>query len=582
MTLNLLAAYRDPSTPVAVDGTSQRSAAQLAHDAAAVRDALPPPSPGSQIALVFRSDRYAFAAAFCGAWWAGHGVALPPDTSRATMAVLLALPRVVALAHDTHAGGHIRVPELLTSGRGTTTPEIAWPCGPAISTFFSRDAKGALLGHPRSGTQLRAETAVYSRVCASTPQATWVSAISPTTPFGFLLGVLLPLRQGARFHRAITTSRDTIRDALTDSAVSYFIATPTFLERLEESERGDSTTAIRPAQILCTASLTRATSAHFDPHGAPASTSETDPSDRITELLGSAETGGFAYRRGSHWKPLPHVRCEVDENGCLAVASPFFGLDSLTLCHTRERAQTSADGFVYLGPADDRIFLGGDAFSARGIEGTLRSIAGITDVAVFTTVASDGPHLFALICAATHTSDTLRARCAALLPPPVAPALSLRKTATIPRDTDGNPDRSGCMRHFNLRADGTPLSTTVRWGTRRLSRDGATCRHLSSAQIPPDYAFFDGHFPGYPVMAGIVQLHELVVPCLRVARPDLGGPREFTRVKFTGRIGPGDALQVQLTWNEGQPWVDFLLSRGCSPCASGRLGFEQREAEDHA
>ncbi|HAU81132.1 MAG TPA: AMP-binding protein, partial [Stenotrophomonas sp.] len=73
-----------------------------------------------------------------------------------------------------------------------------------------------------------------------------------------------------------------------------------------------------------------------------------------TEVFGSSETGGVAWRRWSaarpQWHPLPGVAWRIDE-GCLAVRSPHLASEDWWL--TQDRA-VADDGhsFRLLGRAD--------------------------------------------------------------------------------------------------------------------------------------------------------------------------------------------------------------------------------------
>jgi 3-hydroxyacyl-[acyl-carrier-protein] dehydratase len=96
-------------------------------------------------------------------------------------------------------------------------------------------------------------------------------------------------------------------------------------------------------------------------------------------------------------------------------------------------------------------------------------------------------------------------------------------------------------------------------------------------RVPEDYAWYAGHFPGYPIMAGVVQLHELVMPAVASVHPGLGELRSVTNVKFHKRIVPGDALELSLSWPDaaadgGLPF-DFEIRRDAKVCAAGRLTY---------
>ncbi len=100
------------------------------------------------------------------------------------------------------------------------------------------------------------------------------------------------------------------------------------------------------------------------------------------------------------------------------------------------------------------------------------------------------------------------------------------------------------------------------------------------------------------MLAGVVQLHELVLPCVRRERPGIGALRLLTGVKFPNRIRPGDTIEVRLAFLDGRPAggsgavsapgaasaeagaapdaeVSFEIVRGDVTCSLGRLSFER-------
>jgi len=130
-------------------------------------------------------------------------------------------------------------------------------------------------------------------------------------------------------------------------------------------------------------------------------------------------------------------------------------------------------------------------------------------------------------------------------------------------------------RRFGTRATATApaASTALVWEAPVLSRTAGGERHAFRTRLPLDYAFFEGHFPGYPVLAAAVQLHELVLPCLRRARPRAGPVARLAGVKFPRRIVPGDALEVRLDFDDEGRDVAFEIARDGERCTQGRLAL---------
>lgn len=90
--------------------------------------------------------------------------------------------------------------------------------------------------------------------------------------------------------------------------------------------------------------------------------------------------------------------------------------------------------------------------------------------------------------------------------------------------------------------------------------------------IPADLAYFAGHFDGFPILPGVVQLHW----SLQLARrylPISGGVPATIQVKFREPIRPGARLVLTLTRETagGRRLLAFDYRRDGEPCSSGRI-----------
>ncbi len=85
--------------------------------------------------------------------------------------------------------------------------------------------------------------------------------------------------------------------------------------------------------------------------------------------------------------------------------------------------------------------------------------------------------------------------------------------------------------------------------------------------------WFEGHFPGEPILAAVVQVREVV--CLvREGWPDLRYLVRIKRAKFRKPILPGDELTLQLKHRAGASLVTFEYARDGETCSGGTLEFE--------
>ncbi len=90
-----------------------------------------------------------------------------------------------------------------------------------------------------------------------------------------------------------------------------------------------------------------------------------------------------------------------------------------------------------------------------------------------------------------------------------------------------------------------------------ISEDGQSCRGIKNVTI--NEPFFQGHFPGKPIMPGVLILESIaqVGAALFLSRPDfqnkvplIGGMDD---VKFKRKVVPGDQLvmEVEIIWVRG-------------------------------
>lgn len=87
-------------------------------------------------------------------------------------------------------------------------------------------------------------------------------------------------------------------------------------------------------------------------------------------------------------------------------------------------------------------------------------------------------------------------------------------------------------------------------------------------QVPPDHPAFAGHFPGHPVLPGVVLL-DLALQAARACMPDAGA-WAIPQAKFLQPVGPGQTLRLRLDPTP-QGALAFSFSRDGEVVASGLL-----------
>ena len=90
--------------------------------------------------------------------------------------------------------------------------------------------------------------------------------------------------------------------------------------------------------------------------------------------------------------------------------------------------------------------------------------------------------------------------------------------------------------------------------------------------VPNDLAYFDGHFPGVPIVPGVVQIKwaiEIARRCLPLAGVFAG----MEVVKFHRIMSPDMEVTLLLEYSPGTGKLSFSFESGHSRLSSGRVAL---------
>ena len=89
-------------------------------------------------------------------------------------------------------------------------------------------------------------------------------------------------------------------------------------------------------------------------------------------------------------------------------------------------------------------------------------------------------------------------------------------------------------------------------------------------KVAEDLACFPGHFPGFPILPGAVQLDWAML----LARQFLNVSGKFAgmeQIKFQSPILPGNIVSLNLTYETEKNRLGFSYRREEKPCSSGYI-----------
>ncbi len=91
-------------------------------------------------------------------------------------------------------------------------------------------------------------------------------------------------------------------------------------------------------------------------------------------------------------------------------------------------------------------------------------------------------------------------------------------------------------------------------------------------QVDANLGCFEGHFPGFPILPGVVQI-DWAVACARDFLALLQPVKTLDRLKFTNPIQPGMRLELTIEMDESGDFALFRYHAGETVFSVGRLNY---------
>ncbi|WP_298211450.1 AMP-binding protein [Acidovorax sp.] len=514
---------------------------------------------GSEVGLYF-DDPLAFAAALWGAWHAGKTPVLASDLQPHTLAHLL--PQVQACAGL--LPGAVQ-PEEAAAHAAALRPLSLSDARVVLFTSGSTDVPERIVKHlSQLDAEVHALQAVFGTM-ADAPGLRTLATVSHQHIYGLLFRVLWPLAAGRLLGVEFARYPEELVAQLSQPGPALLISSPAMLSRLPDVlDWAAASTGLRGV-FSSGGPLPPEASAHC------LALLGHSP----TEVFGSSETGGIAWRRraeqGDVWQPLPGVEVRLADSGCLSVRSGHLP-DADAWWETADRAlpQEGGAGFVLQGRADRIVKIAEKRISLTAMENAVLASNWVTAAKA---VVLESPPASARVGMVLELSDagwqalqqqgrrSVGATLRALLEPcvdRVALPRSWRYVLRLPQNAQGKTTQHDLLALFR------PLMPQPEWTVR------GELQAAASLQVDAQLRVLDGHFPGASIVPGVAQLHWVVTLGMQA----FGIPAAFLRaevVKFQQPILPGDRVEVQLQWSPDKGSLQFALTSERGAHASGRL-----------
>jgi acyl-CoA synthetase (AMP-forming)/AMP-acid ligase II/3-hydroxymyristoyl/3-hydroxydecanoyl-(acyl carrier protein) dehydratase len=559
------AAHGAADTPVCRDGLATIGARAFQARALGIAAQMRA-HPGQRIALC-SDDPYTFACALFGLLACGKEPVIPAHSTPGYLAGLAGA--YDAVLTDTELGK--------LSERNALDVDAARPVSADTACSIDPDAPLTLYTSGSSGTpkpirktlgQFNAEVqTLEAQWGALVGNATVLASVPHHHIYGMLFRLFWPLASGRAMDRATCTDLNQLQARITRCGATVVVSTPAQLSRWPDLP-GFAALEPRPRAFFSSGGPLALESAQRF-----AATLGSAP----LEIFGSTETGGIAWRRQSEsdaWQPLPGVEVRRAEDGALAVRSPHLGHDAWH--RTDDEAAFDADGrFRLRGRLDRVVKLDGKRVSLAEIENHLLLHPFVAQAATARIDGASRERIGALVVLSGAGKEALRREGRVQLVKTLRRHLAVHcEAAALPRhwrfrealpfDARGKLQAAEVARAFDVREEGFEMLVEA--------CDQNECFY--DLRVPRTLVHFAGHFPGLPILPGVVQI-DWAVRLASERVPAVRAPASIDQLRFMAPVPGGAVLRLVLTHDATRRRVQFVYRLGERDCASGFIVYRE-------
>ncbi len=451
-----------------------------------------------------------------------------------------------------------------TSGSGGNVQTL--DLDSARLTLFTSGSSGRPKAVRKTLRQLQAEIDVLELHWGTQLENTRILAtVSHQHIYGLLFRLLWPLASGRCFHSHLYLSPEPLLKAASEAA-SCWVASPAQLKRLDDLSPWSAIKQLR-AVFSSGGVLTSATVDRI----------QRSCGQQVIEIYGSTETGGIGRRiqtENSRWVPLNRVRLKQADKGRILLESPW--TDPVSPCLLDDKIELQEDGrFALLGRFDRIVKVEEKRLSLDELEQQLNQSEWIERSHAFL-LAGNRDRIGAGLELSPAGKEFLSQQGRRMM------IRRLRKQLMNVFETVVVPRKWLLLQSIPLSINGKNNTGLL---TGLLALDSTRHPQILFCDLQQDAVelelkihagliYFQGHFPGQPILPGVAQLAWVE----RYGRLFFNIVSPFFRmevIKFKKIIQPGVVVNLKLNWKAETGKLYFDLSSDSDSHSSGRILYQE-------
>lgn len=359
---------------------------------------------------------------------------------------------------------------------------------------------------------------------------TMLSTIDPGHMYGTLWRVMLPKALNIPCDEEIILTPESLLNKMSAAKKVFLVTTPSFLERFTAYAEGYEV----PRNVV-----------EIVTSGAALSKKAEEATIKVfgvtpKQIFGSTETGGVAWKRGGDTAYVfEPVKVSLTE-GRLTVKSSFSYKNPYVM---GDGAEIAADGrsFKLLGRKDRMVKINEERVDLVEVENKIRAL-GYKDVAIAQIEGKRGATLGVVLVGERKSTLELRKEMQSVFPKGTLPK-KYRFVNFLPRNSQGKVVMSEVKEILNEKL----------------------------FNFTGEEYFFDGHFPGQPILPGVMQLQLVVERCEELLGKKIV-LKEVKKMKFVSIIQPKEEIRLKTTFVKENE-MEYVFLRGETVCSSGVLVY---------